>query len=96
MHLHGGRHHDHAGDGDQHEVERVHEACPCGLLDLGTAVAAQRAGRRAAAARQLREERHEMSRHGQLLNWGIMVVLFYWHSLRFRRYGFIFIAVSSD
>lgn len=59
MRLNGGWHHDHAGYGDQQEVERVHEACPCGLFDLGTAGAAQRAGLRATAAGQLQEERQE-------------------------------------
>lgn len=41
---HSGRHHDDADDGDQQEIEGVHEPGACGLFDLGTAVTAAGAG----------------------------------------------------
>lgn len=53
LQLHSRGHHDDTDDGDQQEVQSVHDAGPCGLLDLGTAVAAAGAGRRAAAAGHL-------------------------------------------
>lgn len=43
--LHSGGHHDDTNDGDQQEVEGVHDSGPCGLFDLGAAVTAARAGR---------------------------------------------------
>lgn len=46
-------HHDDADDSDQQEVEGVHDTGPRRLFDLGAAVAAARAGRRATAAGQL-------------------------------------------
>lgn len=51
--LHSGGHHDDTDDGDQQEVEGVHESGPRGLFDLGAAVAAARTGRWATAAGQL-------------------------------------------
>lgn len=51
--LHSGGHHDDTDDGDQQEVERVHDSGSCWLPDLGAAVAATRAGGRAAAAGHL-------------------------------------------
>lgn len=46
-------HHDYADDGDQQEVEGIHDTGPRRLFDLGAAVAAAGAGCRAAAAGQL-------------------------------------------
>lgn len=43
--LHSGGHHDDTEDGDQQEVEGIHDPGPCGLFDLGAAVTAARAGR---------------------------------------------------
>lgn len=51
--LHSRGHHDDTDDGDQQEIEGVHDSGSCGLLDLGAAVAAAGAGRRAAAAGHL-------------------------------------------
>lgn len=54
--LHGGGHHDDTDDGDQQEVEGVHDSGPRGLFDLGAAATAARAGRWAAAAGQLHRD----------------------------------------
>lgn len=62
--LHSGGHHDDTDDGDQQEVEGVHDAGPRGLLDLGAAVTAAGAGRRAAAAGQLHTENNGGERKG--------------------------------
>lgn len=43
--LHSRGHHDDADDGDQQEIEGIHDSGPSRLFDLGAAVAAARAGR---------------------------------------------------
>lgn len=51
--LHSRGHHDDTDDGDQQEIERVHDPGPRRLLDLGATVTATGAGRPAAAAGHL-------------------------------------------
>lgn len=51
--LHSRGHHDNTDDGDQQEIEGIHESGPCWLFDLGAAVTAAWAGCRATAAGQL-------------------------------------------
>lgn len=60
--FHRRRHHDDADDSDQQEVEGIHDTGARWLFDLGAAVTAAGAGRRATAAGQLYTEdrrRHE-------------------------------------
>ena len=42
--LHSRGHHNDTDDGDQQEIEGVHDPGPRGLFDLGAAVTAARAG----------------------------------------------------
>lgn len=64
--LHSGGHHDDTDDGDQQEIEGVHDSGPSGLFDLGAAVTAAWARRWAAAAGQLHAENNREKRAG----WG--------------------------
>ncbi len=60
--LHRRGHHDNTDDGDQQEVEGIHDSGPCGLFNLRAAVTAARAGRRSTAASQLHTENNEEKR----------------------------------
>lgn len=63
LHLlrHGFGHHDAAEEGDENEVERIHEAGAPGLSELGAAAAAQGTASRPAAAGQLEKEHRTSS-----------------------------------